>query len=96
MTRGTFGSHSFIPFIASQFITDFGCFGQHGLDPTPVLAKAGSLSGGSSSPSSARHAVQYSWYNRGEVDWTRYSMFSLKYVSPRVSMYALRDTQSSS
>ena len=36
MTRGPFGSHSFIPFIASQFITDFGRFGQHRHDTTPV------------------------------------------------------------
>ena len=71
MTRGTFGSHSFIPFIASQFITDFGRFGQHAHDPAPVLAKAGSslLGGGASSSSSAAgHAVQYSWYNRGDAD----------------------------
>ena len=67
MTCGTFGFHSFIPFIASQFITDFGCFGQHRHDPTPVLTKAGALGGGSSSPS-AGHAIQYSWYNQGEVD----------------------------
>ena len=69
MTRGPFGSHSFIPFIASQFITDFGRFGQHAHDPTPVLARAGSLGGGgapSSSSSAAGHAVQYSWYNRGD------------------------------
>ena len=36
MTRGPFGSHSFIPFIASQFISDFGRFGQHRHDTTPV------------------------------------------------------------
>ena len=72
MTRGPFGSHSFIPFIASQFITDFGRFGQHAHDPAPVLAKAGwsLLGGGASSCSSyaAGHAVQYSWYNSGDAD----------------------------
>ena len=69
MNRGTFGSHSFIPFIASQFITDFGRFGKHRHDPAPVLTKARSLGGGSSSSScSAGHAVQYSWYNRGDAD----------------------------
>ena len=67
MTRDTFGSHSFIPFIASQFIIDFGRFGQNTHDPTPVLTKAGSLGEGSSS-FSAGHAVQYSWYNRGDAD----------------------------
>ena len=70
MTRGTFGSHSFIPFIASQFITDFGRFGQQRHDPTPVFTKSGPFGGGSSSSSSsaAGHAVQYSWYNRGDAD----------------------------
>ena len=70
MTRGTFGSHSFIPFIASQFITDFGRFGQHRHDPPPFFTKSGSFGGGSSSSSSssAGHAVQYSWYNRGDAD----------------------------
>ena len=67
MIRGPFGSHSFIPFIASQFITDFGRFGKHAYDPMPVLAKAGSLGEGASFSSSvAGHAVQYSWYNRGD------------------------------
>ena len=61
MTRGAFGSYSFTPFIASQFIADFGRFGQFRHDPTPVLTKLGSLGGGSSSPSSTGHAVQYSW-----------------------------------
>ena len=69
MTRGPFGSHSFIPFVASPFITDFGRFGQHTHDPTSVLAKAGSLGGASSSSSAAAgHVVQYSWYNRGDAN----------------------------
>ena len=71
MTRGPFGSHPFILFVASQFITDFGRFGRHTHDPTSVLAKAGSLEGGASSSTSAAaagHAVQYSWYNRGDAN----------------------------
>ena len=43
MTSGTFGPHSFIPFIASQFITDFG---QQRHDPTPVLTNRGRLAEG--------------------------------------------------
>ena len=66
MTRGTFGSHSSIPFIAPQFITDFGRFGQHLPDPTPVLTKSGSLGGGSSSSSSAGHASN----TRGTIEGT--------------------------
>ena len=36
MTCGPFGAHAFIPFAASQFITDFGRFGQHAHDAPPV------------------------------------------------------------
>ena len=58
MTPGTFGSHSFIPFIASQFITDFGRFGQHRHDPTPVLPKLGM-------PSNTRGTIEGTRTERG-------------------------------
>jgi len=46
MTRSTFGSHAFIPFVESQFITDVGRFGQYAHDASSVLKMAPRPRGG--------------------------------------------------
>ena len=70
MTRGTFGSYSFIAFIASQFITDFSRFGQDCHDPTPVLTKSERLVEGlllllPGMPSNTRGTIEGTLTERG-------------------------------